>query len=145
MLSPEQSVSRWSSRGWSAPQWTDSTVAVASNSLHSIGGSPVQDTRDGAGHIQKQDHLQSNGDATDRSTFVIVATISGLMLLLLLSLLSLGLYRYRSRDAGSYKIDSNDYTLYEAYKSEGNAAIYRLKTLKSKNRTRKKTIKEWYV
>lgn len=142
---PGQSVSRWPSRRWSAPQSTDSTVAFASNSLHSIGGSPVQDTRHGAGDVHKQDHLQSIGHVTDRSTFVIIATISGLLLLLLSSLLSLGLYRYRSRDAGSYKIDSNDYTLYEAYNSEGNGAIYRLKTLKSKNRTRKKTIKEWYV
>lgn len=84
------------------------------------------------------------GRMLSRDLIIIVGVSSGLLLTLLI--LSLGVYRYRSRDQGSYKVDNRDYTLYEACEgAEENGAMYRLKNLKLNGKAQRKTVKEWYV
>lgn len=99
-------------------------------------------------HAVTTDSGEVDGSGLDqilsRDLVIIVGASSGLLLTLLI--LSFGVYRYRSRDQGSYKVDNRDYTLYEACSgAEENGAMYRLKNLKLNGKVQKKTVKEWYV
>lgn len=80
---------------------------------------------------------------------LIVGVVIGVVLLLLV--LTFALYKYRSRDEGTYKIDNRNYT-YEVCSSRteenggsggGGGGVYKLRSLKSKQK--RKDVKEWYV
>lgn len=96
---------------------------------------------EGKGHEQ-QEQMTS---PLRRNVVLIVGVASGV--LLLLAAISFAVFKYRSRDEGTYKIDNRNYT-YEVCSSRteengGGGGAYKLRSIKSKQK--RKDTKEWYV
>lgn len=96
---------------------------------------------EGKGH-EKQEQMTS---PLGRNVALIVGVASGV--LLLLAVISFAVFKYRSRDEGTYKIDNRNYT-YEVCSSRteengGGSGAYKLRSIKSKQK--RKDTKEWYV
>lgn len=98
---------------------------------------------EGKGHEQQEQMTSPLG----RNVVLIVGVASGV--LLLLAAISFAVFKYRSRDEGTYKIDNRNYT-YEVCSSRteengggGGGGAYKLRSIKSKQK--RKDTKEWYV
>lgn len=106
----------------------------------------------GGGGVKGVSSTGDDGRGQPRSAASNVGLIVGVVVgvLLLLLVLAFALYKYRSRDEGTYKIDNRNYT-YEVCSSRteenggggGGGGVYKLRSLKSKQK--RKDVKEWYV